>query len=59
MMEKRLKDKLLNLGLWIIPLLILLFCFYRFGISPNVWILIFSCIASLGLGFLLKNYIDT
>jgi hypothetical protein len=56
--SKVIETKIALLLSWFVPVIVLMFCFYRFALKPNVWLLIFSCIASVFLGWLFKAYLE-
>lgn len=57
-MDKRLRDKIILFALWLVPLAVLFFCFYRFAIKPTIWLMVFGCIASVFLGWMMKEYFE-
>lgn len=57
-MDKRLESKIALFVAWFIPLIILFICFYRFAIKPTIWLMVFGCIASIVLGWLMKEYFE-
>ena len=56
--KKVLETKIAYLVAWFIPVVVLLICFYRFAIKPSIWLLIFSCIMSVWIGWLLESYLE-